>query len=105
MDFEWFKPWKPVTDEQLAKRIEDKLKKDLPEGHVLYGREFKLIATNGGASDDYLFQLADGGFAEVELIWSSQDLPLNLAPPFPATTIYASLDQWAEDTGWRWEGF
>lgn len=91
---EWLDPWWSA-DGQNAKfhdTFQRQLKLELPRGHVMFGLPTKLIAR--GEGDDALFQIMDGSgrVAVVHLTWATRREVL----PWPATTVFASLEEWAE---------
>jgi hypothetical protein len=57
-------------DPDWADSLHAELLRELPPGHLLFGRRGKLIATRGG-TDDVLFQHSDepGRFTVVHLTW------------------------------------
>ncbi|NIT60695.1 MAG: hypothetical protein GWN00_32175 [Aliifodinibius sp.] len=64
---EWQDPWQPANDN--SQNIESELKKELNEGHKLYGKRLKVKARRID-NDDVLFELSDGNYAVVHLTWS-----------------------------------
>ena len=85
---DWLEPWKPVS-EPRAGALRAELRRELRAGHALYG----LGATVLGAredQDDVLLLLDDGRVAKVHLTWRGAPE----APPWPATTLFADLDDW-----------
>ena len=100
----WLKPWDPVEnwadDWKLSMTIleyqrawESQLKREVGIGHVLYGRDVKLIARRWD-TDDALFLLEDGSVADVHLTWAEEPGP---NPGWPVAGISPSLDIWADE--------
>lgn len=93
---EWLEPW--WSTEELPQAFHDSFKRQLelevgPE-HVMHGLPVRLIGRGNG--DDALFEILDGTgrVADVHLTWSKGTERM----PWPITTIYASITEWA-DTG------
>jgi hypothetical protein len=87
------------TAEEAAgrERVERELRRELAEGHVLYGIDAVAIAACNGHCDDVLFALENGRFALVHLSY-----PDNAPdrPPWPDTDIFDDWEQaaaYAED--------
>lgn len=99
---EWLEPWEPVGDEKtvegrsMCDAWERELRTEVAGGHVLYGVNTKLIARRYDC-DDALYRLDDGRVAKVHLTWKQAS---EIAPRWPETTIYPSLEHWAT-TGQR----
>lgn len=93
---EWLEPW--WSTDHMPQTFRDTFKKQLElevgRGHVMYGLPACLIGRGNG--DDALFEILDGTgrVADVHLTWSKGTERL----PWPITTIYASITEWA-DTG------
>lgn len=92
---EWHDPWWP-TESQSAEFLDTfrrQLELEVPPDHILYGLPIRLIAR--GEGDDTLFALLDGSnrVAMVHLTWAKQQERL----PWPATTVFPSLQDWARD--------
>jgi len=64
------------------------LKKEVKKGHSLYGLNFEAYAVCY-RNDDVLFKLSNGKVAIVHLTWAGK----REKPPWPSTSIYASLDE------------
>ena len=92
---EWLEPWWSTSEqgEEFHDKIQRQLRLELSPSHELYGVPVKLIGRHGG-SDDALFELLDGSgrVAVVHLTWAKSQERL----PWPVTTIYESLEAWAE---------
>ncbi len=80
--------WWFVADEHKAMFVEELLKEVGP-GHALYGLDVDVTARRDG-SDDYLFHIADGRYADVHLTFRGAPEP----PPWPATAVYATFEEW-----------
>jgi hypothetical protein len=91
---EWLEPWSSTENyaAQFHESFRKQLEREVAPGHVMHGVPVKLIACGNG--DDALFQILDGSgrVAEVHLTWSKEQERL----PWPGTTIYASLEEWAQ---------
>lgn len=88
----WLEPWHPVDDGDTRAALERQLRVELSPRHALHGEAVRLIARRVD-TDDALFALDDGRIAEVHMTWRrgpEED------PRWPATAIFASLDEWAE---------
>ena len=59
------RPWAPLSDEG-ARYFERELARELSPDHALCNRRFTAVAKTG-ASDDVLFKIEDGTFAQVHL--------------------------------------
>ncbi|RUP09253.1 hypothetical protein [Hyphomicrobium sp.] len=92
--FVWLEPWYPVDDTAICAGLEAQLRLEVSRRHVLHGEAVQLIARRGD-TDDALFLLAGGRVAEVHMTWSKRTEP---DPRWPATGIFASLDDWAHDS-------
>lgn len=92
--FDWLEPWYFVDDKAICAGLETQLRLEVSSLHVLYGEAVQLIARRID-TDDALFLLADGRVAEVHMTWSKRAEP---DPRWPATGIFASLDDWARDS-------
>lgn len=74
MESAFLEPWSAATSH--AAKFEDKLRREVPEGHPLYGCSLTAIALRTD-SDDVLFRI-DGGeprYAMVHLIWRAEAEP------------------------------
>jgi hypothetical protein len=95
---EWIFPWVPVEalGPHFAATFEQVLKREVAPGHPLYGIPAQAIGKRD-ISDDVLFRLLDGSgrVAEVHLTWTSSPPE---RPPWPSTGIFASLEEWAEES-------
>lgn len=92
IEAEWLAPWEPVDDPASRTLFEAELKRELCAGHVLFGAVVSLVGRHRGR-DDFLFQLEDGGFAQVHLTWSRET---NLL--WPATDFYETWDEWVGES-------
>lgn len=89
--FTWFAPWYPIEDDAVAAALVRQLAVELSERHVLHGESVRLVARRSD-TDDALFALSGGRVAEVHMTWRKSAEP---DPRWPATAIFASLDDWA----------
>ncbi len=87
-DRELLSPWVVVREEEQALSME--LNREADAGHPLHDVRARALARRGD-KDDVLFQLEDGRLAVVHLTWSRRPEP---APSWPATTIFATVDEW-----------
>ena len=89
-------PWAAFADgpdgQASATRIAERLKQDLPKGHVLSGLELKAVARRVD-QDDVLFEVVGGDqpLAVVHISWRRET-----DPRWPWTTFYQSWDEWVE---------
>lgn len=90
---EWLEPWESSKNlpPESCDRIAQQLAFEVPSGHLMFGLPVQLIAR--GKGDDVLFEILDGTgrIADVHLTWSKSKERL----PWPITTIYPSLAEWA----------
>jgi hypothetical protein len=88
-DLDWPGSWAPIEP-----AFSDELRREVGQGHVLYGRVAVAVAraTN---SDDMLFWLPDGpaAFAEVHLTWTGKR---EWRPEWPITSLFSSFEDWVE---------
>lgn len=89
---EWLAPWYGVDDEAERRGLEAELRREICDEHPL-ARETVALLARRGDMDEALYQLADGRIAEVHLTWSRHR---ETDPRWPATAIYASIDEWVE---------
>jgi hypothetical protein len=82
---QWLVPWHGRVDSEALKA---ELRRECPDGHVLFGHTVKFIAHRQDC-DDFLIALEDGRVAVVHLTWAKETNPL-----YPDTEIYADLDDW-----------
>ena len=89
-------PWAALADgpedQALVAKIAERLKKDLPKGHVLNGLELKAVARRLD-QDDVLFEVLGGDqpLAVVHMTWKRET-----DPEWPWTKLYQSWDEWVE---------
>ena len=88
-DFDWLSPWSPISQND-RKGIEDELRREMPEGHVLAQCEILAIGASDNY-DDFLFatDCPNKPIAAVHLTWSAET-----DPAWPSTVVYASIDEW-----------
>lgn len=91
---QWLAPWYPIADADICAGLERQLAVEVSPRHILYGALVRLIARRED-TDDALFALDDGRVAEVHLTWKSST---EEDPRWPATALFASLDEWATDS-------
>ena len=93
---EWLEPWCNVDDfgPEFAAFFEAELRRELSDGHPLFGRPVAAIGKRDG-TDDVLFRLLDGTgrVAVVHLTFSNRPE----SPPWPGCRIFPSLEIWASD--------
>ena len=90
----WLAPWYGVEDEAERRGLEAELCREICDAHVLAGKLVTLLARRGDM-DEALYLLPDGRIAEVHLTWAGQR---EMDPRWPTTEIYASLEEWAEQS-------
>lgn len=90
----WASAWYPVEDEATGSALGDQLLREVGPGHLLYGIPVRTLGRRVD-NDDVVYALADGTgrVAVVHLTWV-RTVPERL--PWPATRIYASLEDWFE---------
>ena len=83
----WLEPWAPIEHESVSQTLEKELQKELPEGHVLFGRPAKAIARRID-QDDVLFAVGNPSeIACVHLTYSSK----RETAPWPSTSLFDSI--------------
>jgi hypothetical protein len=85
----WPEPWRPPSDRD-QQGLENQLKRELGDGHVLKGKNVRLLARRFDR-DDALFALDDGQVAQVHLTWKPAPGANAL---WPETTVFQSVEQW-----------
>ena len=96
----WLEPWYPVDAfgaeraVDMAATLEQQLRREICERHVLHGESVRLIARRAD-TDDVLFALSGGRVAEVHLTWRQGTEP---DPRWPDTRIFASLEEWRRES-------
>lgn len=80
-------PWAEVRDDLV---LAEELTREVPEGHVLFGRALRAVARRIDC-DDVLF-VGDGVVAVVHLTWKRSR---EIDPRWPTTEVFASLDDFA----------
>lgn len=85
----WPLGWSMIRDDELKERLNAELSREVPDGHVLYGRSASVLGRLS-CSDDYLFWIGDGRVAQVHLTWT-----VETQPKWPETTIHPSFFVWA----------
>ena len=73
-------------DEERRGGLERQLVLEVSEGHVLFGKRATAVAACGHC-DDAIFQLDDGQFVVVHLVWQGQQ-----RPPWPNTDVLGVWD-------------
>jgi hypothetical protein len=81
-------PWKVPAASTGA---DAELRREIGPQHVLYGRSFRASGVTV-ESDDWLFELDDGTFAQVHLTYTPT--PPEPLAAFPSTRIFATLADW-----------
>ncbi|MBE1529734.1 hypothetical protein GGC65_004190 [Sphingopyxis sp. OAS728] len=85
--FDWDGDWAAVTAFE-AIWAEEELRRELPAGHTLY-HQMCTAAGRRQRSDDYLFRLIDGRFAQVRLARKAET-----DPHLPETKIFPTFKGW-----------
>jgi len=80
---EWHDPWRPVTNELTARRLQHELRRETARPHALHGHVAAAIAQRID-NDDVLFAV-DGRLAVVHLTWSASS-PED--PSWPSTRFF-----------------
>ncbi|MES1180059.1 MAG: hypothetical protein ABUL43_02570 [Hyphomicrobium sp.] len=91
MAIDWLDPWYEVSDPAIREGLAKQLAQEVGTKHALYRVRLALIARRDD-TDDALFLLEDGRVAEVHMTWRKTAEP---DPRWPATAIFASLEDWA----------
>ena len=88
---QWRVPWWPVPSEHDARTVAE-LQREIPAGHVLFGRTFQTVGRRQD-NDDVLFYLGESApqFAVVHLTYARESLP-----EWPKTTLFDTLESWME---------
>jgi hypothetical protein len=91
---ERLEPWSPIENRVQASHLVSELRRELAEGHPLFGIPVEAVAISDAENDDILFRLLDGTnrVAVVHLTWT-QNPPDQ--PPWPYTVLYQSFEEWA----------
>ncbi len=95
MDNIYVEPWRQVADERERSLLEEELRKEIGDGHLLAGLGAKVLARRDDR-DDILVSLERGQVAEVHLTWSGKKEP---HPSWPRTVIFESMDEWRTKVG------
>lgn len=85
--FDWDGGWAAVTAFE-AVWAEDELRRELSPGHILYHQGWTAVGRRQ-RSDDYVFRLIDGRFAQVRLTRR-----VETDPCFPETKIFPTFKDW-----------
>jgi|SRR6516162_6408756 len=87
---DWPDPWCPIRAEH-AESFHKEMRRELAEGHPLYGLPMRVIARRADC-DDALFLIEDGSdrVAVVHLTWSGR----SETPSCPSTELWQSLGEW-----------
>ena len=87
----WLAPWVWIDDDEDRRHAAEELKRELTEGHVLYGRRVLPVARRVD-QDDVLFFLPDSpqALAAVHLTYNGPELD----PRWPETELYDSIGKW-----------
>ena len=89
----FLRPWKALSANSGAADAE--LRREIGPNHILYGRSVRAVGVTV-ESDDWLFELDDGTFAQVHLTYT-QTPPEALAD-LPRARIFETLADWMLDT-------
>lgn len=91
----WLDPWWSTAnqDQSFHDTLLRQLRLEVQAGHVIFGLPARIIGRGNG--DDALFEILDGTgrVAVVHLVWSKGPQ----VPPWPSTTIFASLQAFVDD--------
>ena len=94
MSVEWLIPWHPIVNADEQRGLVSELRRELPQGHPLFGSDVSPIARRQDR-DDVLFNLNDGRVAIVHLTWSGKAEP---TAKFRLTTFFDSVDSFVEES-------
>jgi hypothetical protein len=86
---DWLDPWQPTQP-----GLESELEREIGPGHPLFGRRAIAVGRRSD-NDDVLFWVPGSPtpYAVVHLTWTGKR---ERSPQWPATTAYASLDEWRQ---------
>ena len=86
----FLRPWKPLSDSG-AKFFEAELARELVPHHLLHSHRTCAVAITV-ESDDVLYRLEDGSFAQVHLTHARN--PAETVTSFPRTRTFETLVDW-----------
>jgi hypothetical protein len=86
-DFAWDGDWEAVSPSDAA-WAESELRRELAPGHILFDHQWTALGRRW-RRDDFLFQLADGRFAQVHLTRR-----VETDPRWPVSEIFKTFDDW-----------
>lgn len=87
-------PWYAIDGLAERRSLQDELRREISDDHVLAGVSVILLARRGD-TDAVLYGLPDGRVAEVHLTWSTDR---EIDRRWPATAMYVSIDEWASQS-------
>jgi hypothetical protein len=90
----WPTYWVADLPADRRQKLEVELQRELPPGHMLYGKTVVAKAI-GYDPDDVVFQLEDGKFAAVHLTWKVES-----DTNWPFTLLFDSLKSLGESDEW-----
>ncbi len=93
-DIAWLSPWYPIDDPAICRGLEDQLRHEISDRHVLAHQTVRLIARRED-TDDALFALEGGRIAEVHMTWSKSK---EQDPRWPVTAVFETLAAWERDS-------
>ncbi len=80
-------PQHPVNDIKEKQQLENELRVEINNGHLLYNKNVSAIIRRYDC-DDVVYQLSDNSYALVHLTWSGK---IESNSKFPSTSIYKTL--------------
>jgi hypothetical protein len=96
LSFEWLEPWYSIEGNPAqVEAMGQELRRELGQGHALFGIPVRAIARRGDC-DDVLFRLLDGTghVAVVHLTWTYRPPE---EPPWPTTALFPTFDAWVTE--------
>lgn len=89
--------WTAIDDPDRQAIFETELYGEVAPSHPLEGFQVRTLARRDGR-DDFLFELLEypGHLAVVHLTWVYTRYGHADRPPWPATRIYSSVDEWKQ---------
>ncbi|MGD9127328.1 MAG: hypothetical protein PVH19_08095 [Planctomycetia bacterium] len=90
---EFVEPWASVG--RYAQNLEDELKREVTDSHVLWGCKAKAIAQRID-TDDVLFEVdcGEGSYAVVYLTWKGRP---EMGHRWPVVRLFKSFEAWVEE--------
>ena len=86
--------YQELTNEPVAKTLEEELYRELPLGHVLEGLNVEAIGFNTKDPNEFIFRTNDETkqYAKVHLTWTKEKESL-----WPSTETFKTFEDWAKE--------